>query len=87
MHVYTVVFKIIAVFKRRVKLKILKFYFNTHKCIGNIAHSILNQNMKKISKCVITLQKVGKKGILGCYSSVCIFLYKVKHLLYKLKNA
>ncbi len=23
------------------------FYFNTHKCIGNIAHSILDQNMKK----------------------------------------
>ncbi len=23
------------------------FYFNTHKCIGNIAHSILNQDMKK----------------------------------------
>ncbi len=23
------------------------FYFNSHKCIGSIAHSILNQNMKK----------------------------------------
>ncbi len=22
------------------------FYFNTHKCIVNIAHSILNHNMK-----------------------------------------
>ncbi len=23
------------------------FYFNTHKCIGNIPHSILNKNMNK----------------------------------------
>ncbi len=38
------------------------FYFYTHKCIGNTAHSILNQNMKKkIIKCVIILQKVKKK--------------------------
>ncbi len=34
------------------------FYCNKHKCIGNIAHYILNQNMKKINYFVITLQKV-----------------------------
>ncbi len=36
------------------------FYCNKHKCIGNIAHYILNQNMKKINYFVITLQKVKK---------------------------
>ncbi len=34
------------------------FYCNKHKCIGNIAHYILNQTMKKINYFVITLQKV-----------------------------
>ncbi len=53
------------------------FYCNTHKCIGNIAHYIQNQNIKKINYFVITLQKVKK------HSSVCMFHYKVKHLLYK----
>ncbi len=40
-------------------------YCNKHKCIGNIAHYILNQNMKKINYFVITLQKV-KKVLLCC---------------------
>ncbi len=33
------------------------FYFNKHKCIGNIAHCILNQNMKKINYFFIMLFK------------------------------
>ncbi len=33
------------------------FYFNKHKCIGNIAHYILNQNMKKINYFFIMLFK------------------------------
>ncbi len=61
--VYTVVFKIIAVFKKASKAQnpYNNFNFNTHKCIGNIAHSILNQNMKKnLANFFITLQKVKK---------------------------
>ncbi len=38
------------------------FYFNTHKCIVNIAQSILNQKMKKnLANFVITLQTVNTK--------------------------
>ncbi len=33
------------------------FYCNKHKCIGNIAHYILNQNMKKINYFFIMLFK------------------------------
>ncbi len=40
------------------------FYCNKHKCIGNIAHYILNQTMKKINYFVITLQKVKKSFIM-----------------------
>ncbi len=40
------------------------FYCNTHKCIWNIAHSILNQNMKKNNYFVITLQKVKQMNIM-----------------------
>ncbi len=34
-----------------------KLYFNTHKCIGNIAHSILNQNMKNILSNLLLLYR------------------------------
>ncbi len=54
------VFKIIAVFLKKVskaKNPYNKFYFNTHKCIGNIAHSILNQNMKNILSNLLLLYR------------------------------
>ncbi len=60
------------------------FYFNTHKCIGNIAHSILNQDMKKNFANLLLLYRKWKKRNIKLFkknSSVCIFLYKVKHFL------
>ncbi len=38
-------------------------YFNTHKCIGNIAHSILNQNMKKNLVNLLFYRKWRKRNI------------------------
>ncbi len=54
------------------------FYFNKHKCIGNIAHYILNQNMKKINYFFIMLFKNTAVS--------AFFHYKVKHLLYNLNK-
>jgi len=64
------------------------FYFNTQKCIGSTAHSIQDQNMKK-KKYEISFYFIEseEKGILGCSKKNSSVLYKVKHLLYKLKNA
>ncbi len=58
-NIYTVVFKIIAVFKKASKAQnpFNNFYFNTHKCIGNIAYFILNQNMKKHLSNVLLLYR------------------------------
>ncbi len=63
------------------------FYCNTHKCIGNIANSFLSQTMKKMNYFVITLQKVKVfYYAVQKHSSVCMFHYKVKHLLYNLNK-
>ncbi len=60
-------FKIIAVFKKASKAQnpFNNFYFNTHKCIGNIAYFILNQNMKK-HQMFYYFTESEEKGILGC---------------------
>lgn len=62
---YTVMFKIIAVCLKKLSKAQNPYnnlYFNTHKCIGNTAHYIPNQNMKKkMIKFVITFQKVKEK--------------------------
>ena len=64
-HTHTLVFEITAVhFKKESKAQNpnSSFYFHTHKCMGNTAHSILNQNIK-IFKFVPAdcLQKVKKE--------------------------
>ncbi len=66
------------------------FYCNTHKCIGNIAHYIQNQNIKNYAKHNIfyyfTENEKKLYYAVQKHSSVCMFHYKVKHLLYKLNK-
>ncbi len=63
-----------SVFKKASKAQnpYKNFYFNTHKCIGNIAHSILNQNMKKDLANLLLLYRKWRKRNIRLFKKIAV---------------
>ncbi len=62
-----------SVFKKASKAQNpYNFYFNTHKCIGNIAHFILNQNMKKIFANLLLLYRKWRKRNIRLFKKIAV---------------
>ena len=48
------------------------FYFNTQKCIGNTAHSIQDQNMKKNGSNLLLLYRKWRKGNIRLFKKIAV---------------